>query len=380
MEHRKKICIVSTVPVALRLFMREHIQELCKHYEVVLITNAGEEEIAGVYDPRVRFIPLAVERKISLLSDMKALSALLGIFNREQFDCVLSIMPKSGLLAMIAGFLARVPQRVHIFTGQVWFTRQGVARLGLKMMDRLLAMCATHLLADSPSQRAFLLEEGVVGKNKITVLGQGSISGVDTERFRPDLEARTRYRRELGIDSTAVVFLYMARVTRDKGVLDLAHAFQRVSPEMPDAYLVVIGPDEDGIEGELGELLSPCQSHVRRVQFTYDPEGYMAASDVFCIPSYREGFSSATIQAAGTGCPAIASRIYGLSDAVVEGHTGIFHKAGAVDEIVHALRTLYSDKDLRKLLGEQAYARAHQHFAQRLIVDEMMGFIRRRLT
>lgn len=376
MSVNKKICIVATVPVALRVFMLEHIRELSRYYDVTLMANAERSEMENLFNENVCFIPLPIQRKISLLSDFVSLWRLYRIFSNEKFDCVFSIMPKSGLLSMIAAFFARTPKRFHMFTGQVWFTKLGFARFGLKSLDRLLVYCASHLLADSPSQRQFLIDQGVVRANKITVLGKGSISGVDVKRFKPNPEVREKYRKDLGVSKDAIVFLFMARLTHIKGILELARAFNQASEQMPYAHLLVIGPDEDGIEGDLQILMSACQSNFHRVSYTYDPEGYMAASDVFCIPSYREGFSLATIQAAGVGLPAIASRIYGLSDAVEENVTGIFHTPGAVDEIVVALQRLYFDSVLRAELSSKASHRAHTQFSQEFIVQEMVSFIR----
>lgn len=85
----------------------------------------------------------------------------------------------------------------------------------------------------------------------------------------------------------------------------------------------------------------------------------------------------ATIQAAGAGLPAIASRIYGLSDAVKENVTGVFHAPGAVEEIGNAMTRLYLDKEFRFSLAKAAELRAHTEFAQSIIVDEMVEYIRR---
>ncbi|MEA5669843.1 glycosyltransferase [Pseudomonas sp. MH2] len=376
---KKKICIVATVPVALRVFMLEHICELSRFYDVTLMAKAESDEMDGVFDKSVRFVPLPIERKVSLLSDVRALWALYRFFANERFDCVFSIMPKSGLLSMIAAFLARVPNRFHMFTGQVWSTKQGLVRSGLKALDKLLAWCATHLLADSPSQRQFLIDQNIVKAQKISVLGKGSISGVDVDRFKPDPIAREKYRRELGIEPGDIVFLFMARLTHIKGILHLAQAFRRTFPFMPRAHLLVIGPDEDGIEEQLADELADCASRFHRVHYTYDPEGYMAAADVFCIPSFREGFSLATIQAAGAGLPAIASHIYGLSDAVEENISGVFHEPGNVGALSEALQKLYVDDELRMRLSRQACERAHGQFSQEFIVGEMVRFFRNTL-
>lgn len=356
--------------------MAEHIRQLSKDYDITLIANGEVSEVSGLICENVHFIPLNIERKVSPTRDVLALWKLYSIFRKESFDCIISIMPKSGLLSMLAGFLARTPNRVHMFTGQVWFTKQGVSRSGLKFLDKLLAFCATDLLADSPSQRSFLIKQKVVNSEKIGVLGKGSISGVDVNRFKPDPILRAEIRKMLGINDSAVVFLFMARLTHVKGILDLGRAFKDVATDLPMAHLLVVGPDEDNLDAELSDLIETCSDRVHRIGFTNKPEAFMAASDVFCIPSYREGFSLATIQAAGSGLPAIASRIYGLSDAVSEGITGLFHRPGSTVEISAAMRTLYENSHLRCALSEAAKARAHKDFSQLIIVGEMSSFIR----
>ncbi|MDX1722537.1 MAG: glycosyltransferase family 4 protein [Pseudomonas sp.] len=377
MTRLKKVCVVATVPVALKVFMVEHINKLAETYSVTVMANAEAGEIYSFLDKRIHFIPLPIQRKVSIFSDLVSLIKLFKIFTAEKFDCVLSIMPKSGLLTMLAGYMARVPRRVHIFTGQVWYTKQGLSRFFLKMLDKLLVFSATHLLADSPSQRAFLIGEKVVKPAKIEVLGKGSISGVDLVRFKPDPVARIEIRQELGLDESAVVFLFMARLTYAKGIIDLERAFTDVAMTCPQAHLLIVGPDEDGVEETLAELSSRFKGRCHRVGFTNNPEAYMAASDIFSLPSYREGFSLATIQAAGVGLPAIASRIYGLSDAVQEGVTGLLHTPGAIGEISEAMVKLYSDSELRASLAEAARTRAHTDFTQSMIVNEMAAYIDR---
>lgn len=377
MTEQKKMCVVATVPVALKVFMVEHINKLAETYSVTVMANAEANEIYRFLDKRIHFIPLPIQRKVSIFSDLLSLIKLFKIFTTEKFDCVLSIMPKSGLLAMLAGYIARVPRRVHIFTGQVWYTKQGLARFFLKTLDKLLAFSATHLLADSPSQRAFLIDEKIVKSAKIDVLGTGSISGVDLARFKPNAVARADIRKELGLDDSAIVFLFMARLTHAKGIIDLAQAFTAVATTCPQAHLLIVGPDEDGVEGTITELGSRFEGRCHRVGFTNNPEAYMAASDVFCLPSYREGFSLATIQAAGVGLPAIASRIYGLIDAVQENVTGLLHAPGNIGEISEAMVRLYSDARLRDALAEAAHRRAHTDFTQSMIVNEMAAYIDR---
>ena len=158
------------------------------------------------------------------MQDLKALIQLHRHFSNNQYDIICTVTPKAGLLGMLAGFLSRVPCRLHIFTGQVWVTRSGMTRWVFKSADKLIAWLATSLLTDSDSQRKFLIDEHVTDAAKVQVIGGGSICGVDTQRFRP-CEDRLELRLNLGIPDDHVVLLFLGRMSRDKGLLDLARAF-----------------------------------------------------------------------------------------------------------------------------------------------------------
>ena len=371
---RKTICIVATVPYPLMVFMREHIAKLSEYYNITLICSGDGRELGGMLNDRVKFISVKIERKIAVYSDILSLLSLLKIFYREKFDCVHSLMPKAALLAMVAACIVRTKVRVHIFTGQVWIAKIGWARRVLIWADKIVSACATNLLADSPSQRDFLIAEKVVKARKIRVMAKGSISGVDTNRFKFSAAQRIGVRQEFCIGADDVVFLYLARLTRVKGIVDLANAFAGIATLMPKAHLIVVGPDEENLIPSLEQIWDGCKDKIHRVNFTKQPENYMSAADVFCLPSYLEGFSSATIQAAGVGLPAIVSRIYGLTDAVQSDVTGIFHEPGALGQIQAAMRLLYADKDLRQKMGDAAQRRAYQNFSQELVVEELRLF------
>ncbi len=375
MTKRKKICIVATVPVVLNVFMRAHILSLSKKYDVSLITSGTTHDVGKLLSPAVNFVCLNIERRIAIGKDLHALILLSRHLRSVKYDCVFSLMPKSGLIGMLAGFIARTPVRLHIFTGQVWVTQSGLYRLFLLSLDKLLALCATHLLADSESQKHFLEANRVATEGKIKVLGNGSISGVDTIRFSENPSVRDRIRQELGIKNNDVVFLFLGRVARAKGIIDLAYAFSRLAQQFETAHLLVVGPDDDGVDEELRTILFGVGGHYHRKGFTDTPEEWMAASDIFCLPSYREGFGMAVVEAASVGLPAIVSRIYGLTDAVDEGRTGLFHSAGDRDEMYGCMKRLYEDPVLRAELASQSHQRAVMYFEQGHVTDEMTGYI-----
>ena len=372
-----RICFVVASPMTARAFLTEHLLALSRHHPVDLVCHAeGGTALEGLSG---KVIPVPIQRKVSPLADLLALLMLYRHFRASQYCVICSVTPKAGLLSLLAAFFSRAPVRIHIFTGQVWVTRSGAKRWLLKTIDKLMAWLATDLLTDSPSQREFLIDEGVVRPEKIQVLAGGSICGVDLERFQARTSVREGVRRELGIPEDAVVVLFLGRMNRDKGILDLARSYVELATKHENLWLLAVGPDEENIQTEVSAICTALSPRTRLIGFTDRPERYMVAADIFALPSYREGFGSSVIEAAACGLPSVCSKIYGLTDAVVDGVTGVLHRPADVADIKEKLEQLL-DPVLRKQLGYAARDRAINEFSQQRLTDEMVSFIESRLS
>ena len=366
----KKICFVATVPDVVHAFLRGHIRTSAKTCLITIITNSKNAVLLG--DLNARLIPLTIWRKPSPCNDLIALIRLMALFRRERFNLIHSIMPKTGLLSMLAGKLTGVPVRVHTFTGQVWSNKKGWKRAALKIFDKMIVAFATHILIDSPSQRDFLINEGVLPKDKGEVIGYGSICGVDKYRFYPNHQMREAIRTELNIGFSQTVILFLGRLNRDKGILDLVAAFAEIITRQDQVVLALVGAEEDILFSQIQAICGVHHGGLRRVGFTPYPERYMAASDILCLPSYREGFGQVIIEAAACGVPTVASRIYGITDAVVDGKTGKLFPAGNVAALTQILSELIDDHTQRNSMGIAAQARALELFSSERISSEMI--------
>lgn len=348
-----------------RVFLSHQINALTRSYDVTVITNMTDNE--GMLDnllSEVKIISIPISRGISLTSDIKAFTLLLSIYLKEKYYIVHSVSPKAAILSAVAGYIARIPFRIHTFTGQVWATKKGLGKYLLKSVDKLIVKLNSIILVDSISQREYLIDNRVLKKDTALVLGKGSISGVDTDRFYPSQELRCRIRTELNVANDTVVLLFIGRLKVDKGVLDLISAFININSQHPNTFLVIIGPDEENLQPIIRSRYLDSLSSIKFLPYTNKPEHYMAASDIFVLPSYREGFGSVVIEAAACGVPAAVSRIYGLTDAVEENITGLFFEAGNTAEMEEVLAKLVNNKDLRLELGENALSRVKKHFLQ----------------
>lgn len=376
-----KLCRLATIVQTFQTLLREQLQAMAEAgFQVTLVCSPDPalRDIAEQWGFSYHAIPMA--RKPDPLHDLASLRQLVRVFKQQRFDLVHSSTPKAGLLTAMAGKLARTPVRIHTYTGQPWVEMNGAGREIVKRCDWLIGRLNTHCYADSHSQSDFLIQEGVIRSSRITVLGAGSIAGVDLGRFDPAKwgnETALATRRELGLDPQSVVVLFVGRVTKDKGVVELIKAFNSLGSRTdPPVDLVLVGPLEPDRDPLPQETLDEIKRNprVHAVGFTREPEKYMAAADIFCLPSYREGFGSVVIEAAAMGTPSVATTVTGLVDAVVDGQTGLLVPAKQVEALEQALLRLIENPELRAEMGHFARTRAVRDFDARringLVVDE----------
>ncbi|MCX7817488.1 MAG: glycosyltransferase family 4 protein [Syntrophales bacterium] len=375
MKPPKKLCFVTAVPMTIEAFLLDLLKVLATKHNITVITGTEDPFFLVRHNLKnIQVIPIQIKRKISPFHDISALWHLYRTFKKHSFDLVHSFTPKAGLLTMIAGRLARIPIRIHTFTGQVWATKRGLKRWFLKKMDIVITLCATHVLADSTSQRIFIVKEGVSQPQKIGIIGNGSISGVDTDRFSPSAEVRKHVRQRLKIEFEAPVFLFLGRLNKEKGIFDLYEAFKKVAATYENAHLIIVGPDEEKVMEKIYKNARTYRDRIHYEGKTRTPELYMKASDCVCLPSYREGFGLVVIEAAACGIPAIGTRIYGIVDAIEEKETGLLHTPGDVDELSHHMEWMILHQEERQLMGQKARERVKKLFSKENIISVSLDF------
>ena len=383
-----RIARVSTVPFFVIAQLSGQIRSLIDQgADVWVVSSDGPEVRTQNIVSAERWETIDIPRAFDPVRDLHSLWRLFWFFRREKTQLAHSTTPKAGLVTAIAALLAGVPIRLHTFTGQPWLHLNGLRRLVVRGCDRLIGVLNTKCYADSPSQRDFLIKEGVFSVHGLQVLGQGSLAGVDVERFNKEnlqSELCESLRLGLGIPVDAPVILFVGRITADKGVRELLAAFGRIKAGGSNAHLVVVGEFDDGVgcPGAVREEEFAAHPDVHVVGYSNSPESYMAISDVLCLPSYREGFGTVVIEAAAMGVPTVGTRIYGLTDAVFEGVSGLLVATYDVDALVAALLRLLEDEDLRKSLGRAARCRVEEVFDSRvvnaLVIDEYSSLLAQR--
>lgn len=372
---KTKIIRVVTDPYAVKYHMPNTLSRIVTDFDVIVV-GQNVTQFAKTY-PDIKFINLNISRKISYLADICAVIGLIKIIIKYKPHIIHSLMPKASLISALAGFLCRVPVRLHTFTGQVWATKHGLSKYFLRKFDSLVNVLNTECLTDSSSQSDFLYENGITSKGKpLPVLIKGSLSGVDISRFSHKNLANdaNKLKLDLNLNSSHFVFAYIARKTVDKGALDMLEAFHITYLKHNLARLLFIGPDEDGLIDGLKLNRSELFAGVIEKGSVSNHEIYLSISNVLCLPSHREGFGSIVIDAAALGIPTIGTKIPGLLDSIVDNETGILAELGDVATFADLMLNSIEHPARFESFGANAKARVDKYFTADIHYEALKDF------
>ena len=403
-----KLIRVTTVPTSLSTFCTGLLRELVDEgYEVVAVsspnTSAATDETRSELEEfgqqeGVRTIAVPMERRISPMKDLQSLWRMWRVMRRERPDMVHSMTPKAGLVTMMAAWLARVPVRIHTFTGLVFPTSTGLKRRILMATDWLTCACATHVIPEGEGVKADLLNHGITHK-PLKVLGYGNIKGVDLKywsREAVDDNAQdtadslsemaqtpplTPPLCERGgeVDAAAPFrFVFVGRIVGDKGINELVAAFKRLHDELPGTKLTLVGSYEENIDPVKPETRAEIERNpaIDAVGSQSDVRPYYVAADALVFPSYREGFPNVVLEAGAMGLPSIVTDINGSREIIIEGRNGTIVPPRDEEALYRAMRHWVTHRDEVARLAAEARPLIANRFEQGYVRQCLKDFYR----
>lgn len=371
----KKICFITTISGTLRSFVVGTAQYLHQRagYDITFICD-NDEEFAASLPTYIHYIPIPMKRGISL-GGIGAMLKMARIFREEGFDLVQYSTPNASLYASLAAKLAGIPVRLYCQWGMAYVGFQGVKRTAFKCIEKLVCGLSTWVEPDSFGNLRFSHAEGLYPANKGSVIWNGSASGVDLDKF--DITQKSTWRSEIrakyGLSDDAIVFGFVGRITRDKGINELLAAFQSILADIPNANLLIVGNSEitSAVDMSLYQWAQK-EPHVFFCGNTNVVERYLSATDIYILPSYREGFGMVVVEAGAMGIPVIVTDIPGPTDAMIPGETGLLVKKADVDSLVAAMKELAGSPEKRDRFGQAAHDFVVENFEQKRLFEAIL--------
>lgn len=369
MKTKPRLLRITTVPISLKLLLRGQLSFFKTQSFEVLAVSADGPEINSLEEEGIPHKKVLFTRQITPLQDLIALLQLIFIILKFRPQIVHTHTPKAGLIGMIASALCFVPVRLHTVAGLPLMEASGFKRRLLKLTESITYKFAHRIYPNSKGLEAFILQNFNVKKEKIKVLGAGSTNGIDTEYFSPAhtlVDRANSLRSELQLEKGAMVFCFIGRIVRDKGINELVAAFNSISHEI-NSYLLLVGPFEDELDPIAGETREIIQNNSRilPVGYQHDVRPYLLASDAFVFPSYREGFPNVVLQASALKIPSIVSDINGCNEIIKHNERGLIVPPKNVDALKDAMYLMAKETERRTAYAENAYRYVVSNFSHR---------------
>jgi glycosyltransferase involved in cell wall biosynthesis len=345
-------------------------------FRVTLVASPGKLLDSTARSEGVEAIAIPIERKIAPFNDIVSLVRLWWLLLRLKPDMTEFSTPKAGLLGTIAARLAGVPVRVYMLRGLKLQTSNGFKHRILRAAERFAAETADAVLCNSASLRAEAILLGVAPAAKLRLLGGGSSNGVDVERFAPLSPRPSDLRDRLGIPRDCPVVGFVGRLTRDKGLPELIEAFGTILKAEPQTRLLLVGwfdAAEDALGGDLrARILAHPSIHVTGM--VADAAPYYHAMDMMVLPTWREGFPNAVLEAAASGLPVVTTESTGSRDSVVPEVTGLLIPPGYPVAISEAVIKLLRNPERRLRMGAAARAWVVEHYVNKHVMGLTVAY------
>ena len=363
---------LTTTDISLELLLGPQLSAFVEAgYDVVGVSAPGPF-VEQIEARGVRHVPLAnATRAMAPHKDLLALNELRSLFKDLRPAIVHTHNPKPGLYGRMAAKAAKVPCIVNTVHGLYALPDDRLAKRSVVYtLERIASTCSDAELVQNPEDLTTLRDTLKMPRSKLSLLG----NGVDMSRFASadDRDGRrARVRAELGASDDTVVVGAVGRMVLEKGYAELFEAWDRLRADLPQAMLVVVGPDDDDKADSVPrELVDRARATgVKFLGMRSDVEDLYCGFDVYVLASHREGFPRSAMEAAAGGLPIIATDIRGCRQVVADGQTGLLVPVRSPEGLERALRDLVGDDDRRRTMGQAATLRALQEFDQQRVID-----------
>jgi glycosyltransferase involved in cell wall biosynthesis len=366
MKTNPRLLRITTVPISLKLLLRGQLSYFKQNGFEVLAVSAKGPEIKSIEEEGIQHRVVGMTRQITPVRDLVALVRLIILIRSFRPDIVHTHTPKAGLLGMWAAKICGVPVRMHTVAGLPLMEATGLKRRLLKLTESVTYACAHKIYPNSYGLMKYICQNFTIHPPKIKVLGQGSTNGIDIRYFAksPELLSQAQeIRRRYKIPESAVVYCFVGRIVRDKGINELIKAFAMLTKQVQQ-YLLLVGPFENDLDPVSEETLTCIRENSAIISTGYqsDVRPFLAASDIFVFPSYREGFPNVVLQACALQIPCIVSDINGCNEIVTHEVTGLIVPSKDEGALAHAMKVMADNPEKRKEFEKQALLHITRNF------------------
>jgi glycosyltransferase involved in cell wall biosynthesis len=379
----KKILQLCAVDMSVEHLLKPLILALISEGHIVHIACSDTGKIKELREQGLYVIEVPVERKIKPWSNVKTIYRLVSLMKKEKYDVVHVHTPVAAVLGRIAAKLAGI--KTVIYTAHGYYFHEGMRFFQYKFyywLEKFFAKYFTDwLLLQSKEDYDLSISHSFKTPSKMIHLGNGVDIHTTFNPERINFKRIEELKKHLSIKKEDVVITFIGRFVKEKGIFDLIDSFQLLKEKYTYVKLLMVGGVsnserdlESNIELEKRFLENPS---IINVGYRKDIPEILALSDIFVLPSYREGLPRSIVEAMAMGKPIIASNIRGCREEVQHGVNGFLFEKGNYIELYEKLNELVENEEKRKLFGKNSREIAVKEFDESVILKKQCDLINR---
>lgn len=375
-ENMYKIVHLATVDISIRYLLLNQLIFLKNHEFLVNTISSDGNYVKEIRGAGINHISIRISRKLfSPIQDIVSLYKLVQTFRKHNFLIVHTHTPKASFLGQIAAKLAGSPIIIRTLHGFYFHEYTNpVLRKIMILMETIAGRCSDLILSQNKEDLETAIKEGICSIEKIKFLG----NGIDIERFNPNKIKKTdleRKRRELGLDNSKKVIGFVGRLVAEKGVLELFQVAKIIQQERKDVLFLFVGhvDDEkkDAVTPKMAEEFGVADI-CRFIGFQEEMPLIYSMMDLFVLPSHREGFPRAAMEASAMGVPCIVTDIRGCREVVYDQKNGFLVPLGDVQALSQAMIDLLNNPSIAVEMGKTGRNIARERFDERIVFQKVI--------
>lgn len=359
----KKVLILANSASGLYDFRNELLLELLKEYEVHISLPDGDK-VPELAREGCKIYNTPIDRRgMNPVRDLRLLCDYWKLFCRVKPDLALTYTIKPNIYGSLCCRVLKVPYIANITGLGSAFEKGGMLQRLVVFLYRMALKRAECIFFQNGRNREIFEKLRIRGKNTRLVPG----SGVNLDRHS---YKDYPYRAE------RMIFLYVGRMMREKGIDELLYAAKAVHGEYPNVLFKLVGNYEEDYRDIVEEYEKKGILEVTGYQQNIIP--YYQEADAVVMPSYHEGMSNVILEASANGRPVLASLIPGCMEGFEDGRTGFGFPPGDGEALLAAVRKFMAlSREERAQMGKNARRKMEKEFDRKYVTDAYMEEIRR---
>ncbi|WP_092050143.1 glycosyltransferase family 4 protein [Bhargavaea ginsengi] len=381
MSQGKKILQVCAIDLSVDALLKPLIKRSMEEGFEVHNACSDQGRFKALRSEGFTMIDVPIAREINPVSNIKSILALYRLMKSERYDVVHVHTPVAALLGRVAAKLAGM-QNV-VYTAHGFYFHDEMPRNQYKLFFNIEKYAARWITDWLLLQSREDFELALDHKFKEQVRTIHLSNGVDIwNKFNPELISNAttnELKRTIGLKEEDLVFLFIGRLVREKGIFELVEAFKRIVKRYPYAKLLLIGGlleserDQESYNQLMRDLNHP---NIHYLGFRSDTPELLSISDCFILPSHREGLPRSIIEAMAMDTPIIASNIRGCREEVFHGENGFLFEKENVDDLERAMETIATDSNARERFGKRSREIAEELFDEEKVLQKQIDLFK----